>query len=459
MPTTDPFSPADPLAALSRYPLLDALRERRSRRFGAGMRMEGGPLAHESRQAPLPLSEEEEALLSFAACGITGHALGDLPYQPGGGGTIMAGLAGRTVASGDAIHTVSVFVINDEATYLLKRPRDFAPGEISELADLARRGEFTELYRRSRVKVRDGRCQPPLELLHNIPVNRWSLYDRASTYFLPVAELTLLYVNGLVEILGEGNGAFIVDERADFRPAGLGRFARSKGGHLDDDPRHQLVLTIQQLEGLVSEFVTVELGMVVQNLGLMSQALGLGGFPHWAAHPYGWLEALGFRMERLPASRYLGMNRLLAWLARLLSKDPEVSLGVGLESADGTPLLTPFCPPWFPSMEAAVRAVVDLKFGPSGVFRGGVGASAWRDPETIAQAAQPPSEAAVDAAIAYCDYVHRRYGRFPAYPPPFRTILGYQTGHLDLDFYDRHYRPEALSDTQREHMGRWHGGQ
>jgi hypothetical protein len=163
-------------------------------------------------------------------------------------------------------------------------------------------------------------------------------------------------------------------------------------------------------------------------------------------------------MERLPASRYLGMNRLLAWLARLLGKDPEVSLGVGLEAADGSPLLTPFCPPWFPSMEAAVRAVVDLKFGPSGVFRGGVGASAWRDPERIASAAQPPSEAAVDAAIAYCDYVHRRYGRFPAYPPPFRTILGYQTGHLDLDFYDRHYRPEALSETQREHMGRWHGG-
>jgi len=449
-------STEDPFALLARYPLLDALRERRSRRFGAGMRMDGGPLAHDSRQEPARLSEEEEALLAFAACGITGHALAELEFQPGGGGTIMAGLSGRTVASGDAIHTASVFVINEEATYLLKRPRDFAPAEISELAALARRDEFTELYRRSRIKVRDGRSQPPLDPLYNLPVNRWSLYDPASTYFLPVAELTLLYINGLLEIFSEVNGAFVVDERSGFRPAGLGRFARSKGGHLHDHPRRERVLTIQQLESLVTEFVTIEQGMVVQNLALMTQALGLGGFPHWAAHPFGWLEALGFRMRRLPASRYLGMSGLVGRLARLLGKDPEVGLGLGLEAADGSLLLAPYCPPYYPSMAAAVEAVVELKFGAAGVFRGGVGASAWREPERIAQAARPPSPAAVGAAIAYCEYVHRRYGRFPAYPPPFRTVLGFQAGHLDLEFYDRHYRPEALSETQRRHGERWH---
>jgi hypothetical protein len=451
------MSPDDPLAALARYPLLDALRERRSRRFGAGMRMEGGPLAFASRQEPVPLSEEEEALLAFAACGITGHALGDLAYQPGGGGTIMAGLLGRTVASGDAIHTVSVFVLNEQATYLLKRPRDFAPAEIPELAALARRDEFTELYRRSRVKLRDGRRQPPLDPLFNLAVNRWSLYDPASTYFLPVAELTLLYINGLLEIFDPGNGVFVVDERAGFKPAGLSRFARSKGGHLHDDPRHERMLTIQQLESLVAEFVTVELGMVMQNLGLMTQALGLAGFPHWAAHPFGWLEALGFRMRQIPASRYLGMGWLLALGARLLRRDVPVRLGVGLEAADGSPLLAPYCPPWQPSMAAAVEAVVALKFGENGIFRGGSRHSAWREPGPIAQAAQGPGPATVDAAVAYCEYVWRRYGRFPAYPPPFRTVLGFQAGHVDPEFYQRYYRPEALSDTQRGHRARWHG--
>ena len=449
----------DPLATLARYPLLDALRDRRSRRFGLGMAMREGPLAYSSRRSPVPLDEDEEAALAFAACGVTGHALCDLEVQPGGGGTIMSGLLGRTVASGDAIQTVSVFVLNQEASYLLKRPGDFAPAEIPALVDLARRGDLVELYRRSRVALPGApgsRSRPPLDPLYNIAVNRWSLYDPGSTYFLPVNELTLLYINGVLEILGEVTGAFIVDERAGFRPAGLGRFAARRGGHLHDDPRHERVLTIQQLETLVTEFVTVEQGMVLQNLALMAQAMGLGGFPHWAAHPFGWLEALGFRMRQIPASRYLAFNPLLALLARLLHRDPPVGYGLGLE-VDGAPVLTPYCPPWYPSMAAAVRAVVDLKFGPTGIFRGGVGAGAFREPERIAAAAREPSSAAVDATIAYCDYVYRRYGRFPAYQPPFRTVVGFQAGHVDPDFYDRFYRPEALSETQRQHLERWHG--
>jgi hypothetical protein len=244
-------------APVTSYPLLDALRERRSRRFGAGMGMDSGPLAYQSQTAPTRLTEDEEALLAFAACGVTGHAIADLVYSPGRGGTIMAGLLGRTIASGDAIHAVSVFVINDDATYLLKRPRDLDPSEFTEMVALGRTGEFTDLYRRCRIKVRDGRCQPPLDPLFNIGVNRWSLYDRAATYFLPVNELTHLYINGVLEILDQPTNAFIVDERAGFRPAGLGRFAASKGGTLRDDPREQRVLTIQQLETLVTEFPAV----------------------------------------------------------------------------------------------------------------------------------------------------------------------------------------------------------
>ncbi len=174
-----------------------------------------------------------------------------------------------------------------------------------------------------------------------------------------------------------------------------------------------------------------------------------------AAHPFGWLKALGFRMRQIRGSRYLAMPRLLGALARLLGKDPPVGYALGLEK-DGQPLLTPYCPPWMPSMEAAVRAVVELKFGKEGVFRGGVKHSAWKDPSRVAGAAQEPSPEAIDATVAFCDYVYRRYGRFPAYPPPFRTVLGYQASHVDVEFYDRFYRSEALSETQRRHMKDWH---
>jgi hypothetical protein len=448
----------DGFTSLTRYPFLDALTSRRSRRFGLGMKMETGPMAFRSRRPPAPLSEEEDALLAFAACGITGPALADLVFAPRAGGTIMAGLVGRTVGSGDAIQTVSLFVINEEGTYLMKRSRDFPPNEIPGLIALARDGAFLELYRKGRVRIREERTAPPLEPMYNLGVNQWSLYDGASTYLLPVNELTLLYINGMLEILDEPTGAFVVDERRSFQPAGLGRFARSRGGHLHDDPKDERVLTIQALEGLVTEFVTIEQGMVMQNVQLMAQALGLGGFPHWAAHPFGWLRALGFRMLEMPASRYLGMGPVLGALARWTGKDGPFPCALGLEK-DGVPLLTSYSPPWYPSMAAAVNAIVEYKFGPGGIFREGTALGAWKEPGAIAESATPPSQAAIDATIAYCEYLYRTYGRFPAYAPPFRTVLGFQATHLDPEFYDRFYRPEALSETQRDHMRRWHGAE
>src|SRR5437867_12939075 len=128
-----------PMQTLANYPLLTALCERRSRRFGLGMKMPAGPLAFESRFAPVPLTEEEEAALVFAASGITGHALADLCYAPGGGGGIMAGLVARTIASGDGLQTVSLVITNDQETWLVRRPRELPAEDISQLIDLGRK--------------------------------------------------------------------------------------------------------------------------------------------------------------------------------------------------------------------------------------------------------------------------------------------------------------------------------
>src|SRR2546422_10370705 len=118
--TSEPPHPREELVS---YPLLTALRQRRSRRFGLGMKIPGGPLAYRSRHQPTPLTEDEEAALVFAACGITGHALADLCYAEGEGGSIMGGLVARTIASGDGLQTVALVVTNDAATHLIRRPR------------------------------------------------------------------------------------------------------------------------------------------------------------------------------------------------------------------------------------------------------------------------------------------------------------------------------------------------
>jgi len=441
---------------LARYPLLDALRYRRSRRFGLGMKIGSGPFAYESRHAPLPLTEAEEAALAFAACGVTGYALADLAYGRGHGGSMLAGLLGRTAASPDAINDVSVVVTNDEVTYLLKRPQDFAPEEIPGLVDLAERGQLVELYRRSRVKVGEGRAAPPVEPSYNFNINRWALYAAGGTYFLPIEDLTTIYINAMLEAFDETMAIVVLDERANFRPAGISRFARSKGGHLNDDPGSGRLATIQTIETSLAEACAIEQGMMLQNLALMSQALGLGGFPNFARHEFGWFQALGFRMGEIPASRYLGAGRIVSTALRLLRRDRPVPYPLGLER-NGTVLLEPHCPPYYPSMEAAVHAFVERKFGSRGVFRGGATLSSWRDPEGATVEIPAPSESAIEATVAYCEYIYGRYGRFPAYSAPFRTVLGYQATHVDVDFYDRFYHPEALTDTQRQHPARWHG--
>jgi hypothetical protein len=435
-----------PEERLARYPLLDALIGRRSRRFGKGMRLSGGPLAYESSRSPEPLSREEEAALAFAACGITGYALAELPYRPGeapesGGGNIMTHFIGRTVPSGDAMHNSTLFVLNDDGVWMVKRPQDYPRSEIGGLIQAARERRLVELYERSRVRIADRRADVPRQVPFVAPFNKWSANLPGTTYFLPVAECTALYINIMLSVFDDEFAYFVADERAGFQPAGIARFGRSHGGHLHDDPGQGRYATVGSLETWLYEFIAIEQGAMLQNLGLMTEALGLGSFPHFAAHPFIWLLALGFRMVELPFSRLAGAAEGAAGPAA----EPGVPTAVGLER-DGEVLIKPFCPPYYRTMEEAVLAFVDYKYAPGrGTFRDGGAATAWRDGRQIQAEIPRYSDRAIAATIAYCDYVHGRYGRFPAQSGPFRTVLAHQAHRPDPDFYDRFYRPEALA--------------
>src|SRR5215475_15796078 len=111
----------DPLKAT----LFEVLLNRRSRRVGLGMSIPAGPFQYTSPLEPVSLTEDEEAALAFAACGVTGYALADLSYGPAQGGSMLVGRLGRTVASPDAVHAVAVVITNDSGTWMLKRPQDF----------------------------------------------------------------------------------------------------------------------------------------------------------------------------------------------------------------------------------------------------------------------------------------------------------------------------------------------
>jgi len=453
-----------PLDRMLSYPLLDALANRRSRRFSLGAALPGGGLAYESRKAPVPLSKLEEAMLAFAACGLTGLCLGDLPFAAGGrheagGGNVIATLTGRTGASADAVHGTAVFVVNDDATYLLRRPQDFSLADVDALAGLGRERRFEEIYDRIRLKVRDGRTSIPREVPFVFPFNKWSTNVPGATYFLPVSDLSGMYINVVLSVFDEQMAMFLVDERNNFRPAGVERFGRSRGGRLHDDPDGNRVLPVLGVEAIMLEFLLAEQAFIVHNLSLAEQAMGLGGWTHYATGTEtGWTEALGFRTGSQRLSQIMRARRLKRLLLKLTGKDRSYPHTLGL-TVDGVDVIKPFCPPYYRSMEEAVLAYVEFKRANVSEARlSAAYAGSWKDPLAVQQTIPGFSTECVEATIAYCTYLFETYGRFPAYFGPMRTSLAHQAHHLDLDFYDEFYRPGAYTDEHAKHMDIWHRG-
>lgn len=444
--------------------LLEIMTRRRSRRFALGNHLQGGAFSYESPSAPVSLSLDEEAILAFAGSGITGHVYGELPYEPAagpetGGGQVMITMLGRTFPSADGAATAALFINRDDGTFAMRRPQDFRPEEIDELATMAVERRYTELYERSRVRLSDRRSEIPRELPYTPPFNKWSTNLPGSTYFVPVTDVTALYLTILFAALGEEFAYFFHDDRDWLtRAAGMAKFAKSKGGHLHDDVNDGRVGTISEIESYLLELCSIEQGLMIQNIALATEALGLGGFPHYGAHRFGWPQAFGFQMRGRTFAEMLHKGPLGTLLMRLLKKNVTIPQAIGLEH-DGVPIFRPYTPPFYPSMEAAVRAFVASKFAPgTGIFRNAPGPSPWRDPATIQGAIPEYSEANIEAVIGYCEYVLKHYGQFPASYGPIRTVMAFQAHHIDTTFYDRFYRDGAYTAAHRDHFAAWHPG-
>src|SRR5262249_6815832 len=157
-------------------------------------------------------------------------------------------------ASGDASHADTVFVIDDDGVWMLRRPQDYPRRRVPDLVALAGEGELTQLYEEARVRIGGERVRLPRDVRDTLSLHKWSANQPGTTYFLPIAELTAFYINIVLILLSEDFSYFVRDERNWFRPAGIGRFARSKGGHLVDDARAGRQMTVGILETLVLEF-------------------------------------------------------------------------------------------------------------------------------------------------------------------------------------------------------------
>jgi hypothetical protein len=446
------------VASIDAFPLLDALRSRRSRRFAKGAALDGGPLTFRSSAAPESLTIEEEAALVFAAAGITGHTLAELPYSPGtdpqsGCGNIIVHFVGRTIPSGDALHSVILFVSNDEGTWMVRRPQDFAADDLAGLIQAGRDGRLVDAYDTMRVRVSSRRVDVPRSAPLVPSFNLWDANLPGTTYFMPVTEFTSLYINVLLTAFSDALGYYIVDDHAGYQPAGLKPFRRSRGGHLHDDPADGRMVTIGFVETALATLAAAEEGAMHQNLALMTEALGLGGFTQSCRHP-DWLKAIGFAVQPLRFSRIARKGPATRALMRVMGMaDPSIDIPIGLRSPgrEDEWLVRGYCPPHYDTMRSAVMAYIDYKFRPArGTLRRS-DAGLWQRGLALPQQIPEYSSRAIEATIAYCEYVFDRYGRFPATLAPFENMLAYQAHHVDASFYDSFYLGEALGPRQRAH--------
>ncbi len=406
--------------------LVALLTERKSRRFGCGMELPAGPLHYKSQRLPIPLSNEEEQALIFAAVGQTGMNLGDMqfvrrPPEEGGQGIALMNFQSRTVPSPCAAHTTSLFYTNEQGVFFVKNSYQQESEFVAET-----------------VKLRDGRLDIPRRMPFMLAFNQWYANRPGTTYFMPVTNVARVYINLLLTLFSEDCGYFFVDSDNGGSACGLDAFRKSRGGHLHDDIAQRRMMTLRELDSAISDTAVQEQGIVCEHLFLMQQALGLGG-----------------------GIQSVGSGR------HLLGMEPTIFPGLGFNfSKPAAPTVRPNplgipglleapCPPFAPTMEEAVREIVASKFGNSGTYGKGRG-TPWIGHES-AIGIPSHSEGAIAATVAFCEYVYRTYGRFPAHADTFKSIVACQAHHVDTEFYDTFYPETALPQAHREHLSQFHG--
>ena len=258
-------------------PLIETIWRRRTHRVSQGSSVLAGSMSYESKHPHEPLSELEEAVL-IAMTGCTGLTMPDRPFEdPATRKPVMAKpnltMAGRTAGSPDNAQGTHFFMINDSGTYFLRKLPPVADAFSAErLIERAREAKVRILDRR--LDVPDGKRDFPAYL----DSNRFLSNQPGTTIFLPVVDLSRQYINGMMYILTQPDGArpTIVDDRNFYRPAGVKRWVDK--GFLNKDLKVPL--------GAIGSLRTqIEADLLLQNLFLTADAMGLGGWIHASVSP------------------------------------------------------------------------------------------------------------------------------------------------------------------------------
>lgn len=446
------------LSALLSRPLIDTIFRRRTHRVSRGASVTAGSMSYISGNRPQPLSQLEEALL-IAATGCTGLTMPDRPFADHRDGTpIMSkpnlNMAGRTAGSPDNAQGTHFFLINDSGTYFLRR---LPPPEGETLPFDAQ----TLIARAEQAKVQllGHRLDVPGE--RDFPAyldsNRFLSNLPGTTVLFPVVDLSHQYINGMMYLLTQPAGVrpTIVDDRNFYRMAGVKKWV--KNGFLNKDIKVPL--------GAIWAMRTqIEADLLVQNLFLVAEAMGLGAWIHGSISPPVILGDPKFRKTYgrmldfdfvVPKWRLLD---LLRWHVPLPRYAELRSNAVGLRHK-GEHLIKGMCPPYYDSMSEAVDAVVAEKFGPQGMYRdakifgriykGDFGA------RYLAEASDYAADV-IECTRDICNYIYDTHGRFPAHCETIHVPgIWIQVHHVEEAYYERFFN-NGLTAAHHAHQRDWH---
>jgi len=159
---------------------------------------------------------------------------------------------------------------------------------------------------------------------------------------------------------------------------------------------------------------------------LAMQAMGLGGWMFDTGSPLMVLggtsiPGLGFRFVYPPAGSKNGL--------------PNPAGLDGLFKADW--------PPYYPSMVAAVDAVVAAKWGQGGLFTSAGVPVPFRQQQVLQDAIPVSPDKVIQMTKDLCNYIYTTYRRFPAQLDTMSMCMWFQAHHLETDYYDRFMQPGA----------------
>ena len=411
------------------FGLLEALLGRRSRRFFMGAEIPDGVFAHKSRHEPVPLSDLERFLVVAACGGNTSwhHMIYRAELYAPHLSNYAGAASGRTFPSAAGFHTSMTFFTDDEGVYVLES-RD-APAFSERHDDGSLDVDLILAALRSHIKkIQDGRLRLPPEVPYTEPHNTWVVNHPGSLLVIPVGDLAQHVLLNLCYMLQ--NGLVLYDDINKRAIPGIDQF-----GDIVDVKKVWPVTFVEQTS--LAE-MTAELATSCYAGTLMLQAMGLGGWMFNGIDPFAMLGASG---------------------------DPEVpGLGFRHDMDERWPYPNPtglegvmegYCPPHYPDMRAAVEAVCQRKFGPGGPFHPDT-PGPWKDSPNVRSAAQVHDERFRSCIALQAQYLYETFGKFPGTVPSMFVITYLQAHHLDLDFYDKFYKPGAYLKTHAMHMTRWH---